>query len=44
MRRVNAIRCRDGSRPTTRSHPADGTRMPINILIVVDLPAPFGPR
>jgi len=28
----------------TETRPAVGTRMPVSILIVVDLPAPFGPR
>src|SRR5439155_15382285 len=29
--------------PSTSTCPALGTRMPVSILIVVDLPAPFGP-
>jgi hypothetical protein len=37
------IRCRCGMRPRTRTSPAEGTRMPVSIFTVVDLPAPFGP-
>ena len=37
-------RRRDGSKPATSTPPDDGTRIPVSILIVVDLPAPFGPR
>jgi hypothetical protein len=33
-----------GIRPSTMRLPEVGTRMPVSILIVVDLPAPFGPR
>ncbi|MNE94486.1 hypothetical protein D3C80_1924530 [compost metagenome] len=29
--------------PFTEMLPPDGFRMPLSILIVVDLPAPFGP-
>ena len=37
------VRLRLGSTPATRIEPEVGTRMPVSILIVVDLPAPFGP-
>ena len=37
------MRCRDGSKPATEIRPDDGTRMPVSIFTVVDLPAPFGP-
>ncbi len=30
--------------PHTRTEPAVGDRKPVIIFIVVDLPAPFGPR
>jgi len=33
-----------GTRPATVALPLVGTRMPVSILIVVDFPAPFGPR
>jgi len=32
------------SKPATRAVPEDGGRNPVNIRIVVVLPAPFGPR
>jgi hypothetical protein len=32
------------SSPRMRIVPDDGARSPVSILIVVDLPAPFGPR
>ena len=35
--------CGTGSSPQVRTCPAVGTRMPVSILIVVDLPAPFAP-
>ena len=44
MRRASARRSRTGSSPHTRARPAVGTSTPVSILIVVDLPAPFGPR
>ncbi len=44
MRRASVVRRRDGSSPATLTRPVVGVRMPHNILIVVDLPAPFGPR
>lgn len=44
IRRASASRCRAGSSPATRNRPAVGVRIPINILIVVLFPAPFGPR
>ena len=43
MRRVSSTRLRDGSIPATEMRPAVGTSTPVSILIVVDLPAPFGP-
>ena len=33
-----------GTRPRVVAVPESGTRMPVNILMVVLLPAPFGPR
>ena len=36
-------RCRQGTKPLMRISPPLGTRMPVSILMVVDLPAPFGP-
>ena len=42
-RAVCAIRSRRGSSPPTRARPPDGSSTPVSILIVVDLPAPFGP-
>ena len=44
MRWATALRWRCGERPSTSTRPAVGSRMPVSILIVVDLPAPFGPR
>ena len=38
------LRSRQGVQPSTFASPDDGCRMPVSILIVVDLPAPFGPR
>ena len=35
--------CRTGSSPQVRTVPDVGTRMPVSILIVVDLPAPLAP-
>ena len=43
MLRVSATRSRDGSIPATLTRPEVGTRMPVSIFTVVDLPAPFGP-
>ncbi|HKZ84312.1 MAG TPA: hypothetical protein VJ793_11720 [Anaerolineae bacterium] len=42
--RAWSTRCFHGTRPSTITSPCVGTRMPVSILIVVDLPAPFGPR
>jgi len=36
-------RSRTGSRPSTRMLPLFGRKMPVIILMVVDLPAPLGP-
>ncbi|CAM5683478.1 hypothetical protein SVIOM74S_03710 [Streptomyces violarus] len=36
-------RLRYGTTPATRASPDVGVRMPVSILMVVDLPAPFGP-
>src|SRR6185312_15634167 len=44
MLRAFRARSRDGSSPATRQTPDVGVRIPVSILIVVDLPAPFGPR
>ncbi|HUF40214.1 MAG TPA: hypothetical protein VMN57_16950, partial [Anaerolineales bacterium] len=38
--RALATRSRCGSRPSTRTVPLVGSRMPVSILIVVDFPAP----
>ncbi len=38
------VRSFHGTRPFTVISPRVGTRIPVSILIVVDLPAPFGPR
>ena len=43
MRPASLVRCRVGTRPATEIRPRDGTRMPVSIFTVVDLPAPFGP-
>src|SRR6266540_2973973 len=43
IRRASARRCVHGVRPRTRADPLVGCRMPVSILIDVDLPAPFGP-
>ena len=43
MRCATCLRSRYGTRPSTSTRPPLGTRMPVSILIVVDLPAPFGP-
>ncbi len=43
MRRASLTLLRCGSSPATRSVPEVGIRIPVSILIVVDLPAPFGP-
>ena len=43
IRRASSRRCRTGSSPQTRTRPEVGTRIPVSILMVVDLPAPFAP-
>jgi hypothetical protein len=43
IRRASSRRCLTGSSPQVRTRPALGVRMPVIILIVVDLPAPFAP-
>ena len=43
IRRTCSTRCRYGTRPSTTTRPLLGTRMPVSIFIVVDLPAPLGP-
>ena len=42
-RRATPMRSRIGSIPQVRTRPDVGLRMPVSILIVVDLPAPFAP-
>src|SRR3954471_20636402 len=42
--RAFTVRYRCGTRPSTETAPPDGTSIPVSILIIVDLPAPFGPR
>ena len=41
--RASCVRCLVGTRPATETRPRGGTRIPVSILTVVDLPAPFGP-
>ncbi|MNI99478.1 hypothetical protein D3C73_1585690 [compost metagenome] len=43
MPRTKASRSLNGTKPFTAIWPEVGTRMPVSILIVVDLPAPFSP-
>ena len=43
MLRAFSLRCFQGTSPATRTSPDVGTRIPVSILMVVDLPAPFGP-
>src|SRR5437763_5494629 len=43
MRAARARRCRQGTMPSTSASPSVGWRMPVSILIDVDLPAPLGP-
>ncbi len=43
MREASSLRCCTGLSPATRMVPLLGTRMPVNILMVVLLPAPLGP-
>lgn len=42
---LRALRSRSwyGTTPATCASPEVGVRMPVSILMVVDLPAPFGP-
>ena len=40
---LKTYRARAGFKPATDAVPPLGWRMPVSILIVVDLPAPFGP-
>src|SRR6266853_942383 len=42
--RFNSTRFCTKSRPRREIRPALGARSPVSILMVVDLPAPFGPR
>src|SRR3954468_10996689 len=44
MRRFTSRGSAARSRPSTRAVPAEGASRPVSILIVVDFPAPFGPR
>ncbi len=44
MRRLISTGSLRRSKPQTYAVPALGCRMPVNILRVVDLPAPLGPR
>src|SRR5208282_4855912 len=37
------VRCLHGTNPFTQISPLVGTRMPVNILMLVDFPAPLGP-
>jgi hypothetical protein len=37
-------RCSHRTSPATSTVPPVGKRMPVSILIGIDLPAPFGPR
>ncbi len=41
--RASTRRCGTGSSPQVRTVPEVGTRMPVIILMVVDLPAPLAP-
>src|SRR5579863_2734175 len=43
MLRAFSLRLFHGTNPATRTWPEVGTRIPVSILIVVDLPAPLGP-
>ena len=43
IRRDSSARCSTGRSPHVVTRPAVGVRMPVSILIVVDLPAPFAP-
>src|SRR5947209_15713061 len=43
MRLASSLRWRRGLSPATLTVPPLGWRMPVSILMVVDLPAPFGP-
>src|SRR5713101_10014533 len=42
--RFTSMGCSSRSSPSRRMRPALGASRPVSILIVVDLPAPFGPR
>src|SRR5713101_2173263 len=42
--RFTSMGCSSRSSPSRRMRPALGASRPVRILIVVDLPAPFGPR
>src|SRR6188472_4486232 len=44
MRRCRATASRHGSPPSSRTEPASARSRPSSTRIVVDLPAPFGPR
>jgi hypothetical protein len=44
MRRFASIGCVVMSNPSMTAVPRVGAIMPVAILTVVDLPAPFGPR
>ena len=43
MLKAFRVRCFQGTRPSTSMMPDVGASIPVSILIVVDLPAPFGP-
>jgi hypothetical protein len=43
MRRVSDLRSSHGTTPSTVAVPLVGCKMPVSILIDVDLPAPLGP-
>jgi hypothetical protein len=44
MRAWIALRCAGIGKPSTSISPERGCSCPVSILIVVDFPAPFGPR